>query len=101
MQTRPGQAHAQAVDLFAHAAQAFLRGRRAAQQHRVKERHGWDAELHSIAALWATCPASEPSPAELRSRLAALLRRLIFFYRAKVGGDDAHLTVQKSQKSST
>ena len=82
-----------------HAAQAFLRGRRAAQQHRAHERQGWDDELHSIAASWATCPASLPAPAELRARLATLLRRLLFFYRANVEGDDARLTVTNFQKS--
>jgi len=90
------QAHVQrcgALKLpFARAAQAFLRGRRAAQEHRASQRQGWDAELQSIAAAWATCPTSGPPPAELRARLAALLRRLLFFYRANADGDDARLT---------
>ena len=38
--------------------QAFLRGRRAAHQHRELERGGWDAELQSLALAWAQCPAA-------------------------------------------
>ena len=72
--------------------QAFVRGRRVAQQRRSEERQGWDAEHQALSAAWAACPADSPTPSALLARAAALLRRLLFFYRPHLDADNSRLT---------